>query len=102
MATFPTPTIGDGGSTVVGSYLVRIDNFSGTKDLGIGEKIELSAFRVGGYSWRISCYPCGADEQSAGWASLSLSLVLDHPRAMAEVKARCMFTIMEEEDKKKW
>ncbi|GJN04942.1 hypothetical protein PR202_ga22527 [Eleusine coracana subsp. coracana] len=76
MATSHAPVTGGDGAgstaamttteTFAGFYVLRIDNFAGTKDLGVGEKIVSSTFRVAGHSWRIECYPCGDVEDSTG------------------------------------
>ncbi|TVU31445.1 hypothetical protein EJB05_23129, partial [Eragrostis curvula] len=79
--------------TVAGLHVLRIDNFSATKDLGVGKEIVSSTFRVAGHNWCIKCYPCGDDEDSAGW--VSLSLVFDPFLAMDEVQAECRFTLMD-------
>ncbi|KAJ1256862.1 hypothetical protein BS78_K288500 [Paspalum vaginatum] len=64
--------------TIFVSHVLRIDGFSGTKDLGVGESIKSSTFLVGGHAWYVRCYPCGEDEDSTGCVSLYLCL-LDHP-----------------------
>ncbi|KAJ1276436.1 hypothetical protein BS78_05G214200 [Paspalum vaginatum] len=76
--------------TIFGSHVLRIDNFSGTKDLAVVESIESSPFRVGGHAWYIRCYP--NDKKSAGW--VSLFLFLDHPAAKEQVEAKFTFTLI--------
>ncbi|KAK3119144.1 hypothetical protein QOZ80_9BG0714620 [Eleusine coracana subsp. coracana] len=79
--------------TVTGSHVLRIDSFSETKELAVGDYIESGTFRVGGHSWRVVCYPCGDEEETAGWVSLFLRLV--DAGDNNNVKAGCQFTLMD-------
>ncbi|TVU31439.1 hypothetical protein EJB05_23123, partial [Eragrostis curvula] len=87
--------------TVTGSHVLRIDGFSATKDLAVGDYIESGAFRVGGHAWSVLCYPCGDEEESAGWVCLFLQLVDDNVAAASAmdaggvIKAECVFTLMD-------
>ncbi|TVU31447.1 hypothetical protein EJB05_23131, partial [Eragrostis curvula] len=89
------------GETVSGSHVLRIDGFSATKDLAVGDYIESGAFRVGGHAWSVLCYPCGDEEESAGWVCLFLQLVDDNVAAASAmdaggvIKAECVFTLMD-------
>ncbi|KAK3120550.1 hypothetical protein QOZ80_9AG0689790 [Eleusine coracana subsp. coracana] len=78
--------------TVTGSQVLRIDSFSETKELAVGDYIESGTFRVGGHSWRVVCYPCGDEEETAGWVSLFLRL---DDNFKGHVKAGCQFTLMD-------
>lgn len=71
--------------TAVEFCVLRIDNFSSTKD-----KTASRTFRVGGHSWRVECYPCGDD---GGWVSLSLLLV--HPSPVDRVSAEWTYALVD-------
>jgi speckle-type POZ protein len=81
------------GETIVGSHLLKIDGFSATKDLGVGKSIKSSTFNVGGHTWYIECYPCGADEERAGWVTLFLCLSAHNKE---QVEAKCLFTFTDD------
>ncbi|KAL6654233.1 hypothetical protein ACP70R_007698 [Stipagrostis hirtigluma subsp. patula] len=72
--TITAPAVAASSETVAGAHVLRIDSFSGTKDLGVGEGIESRPFLVGGRRWLVECFPCGYDEDAAGWVSVSLTL----------------------------
>ena len=55
------------GGTVTRHYVYQVDGYSRTKELPNGKKIQSPTFRVGDYSWRISCYPNGAYPSSADY-----------------------------------
>ncbi|CAL4983157.1 unnamed protein product [Urochloa decumbens] len=78
--------------TVVGSHVLTIHGYSKTKEaLGVGVSVESERFLVGGHSWYIECYPCGFDEEVAGWVSVFLC----HDGAMdGEVKVRHKFDLL--------
>ncbi|CAL4991237.1 unnamed protein product [Urochloa decumbens] len=78
--------------TVVGSHVLTIHGYSKTKEaLGVGVGVESERFLVGGHSWYIECYPCGLNEEVAGWVSVFLS----HDGAMdGEVKVRHKFDLL--------
>ncbi|CAO2149800.1 unnamed protein product [Urochloa humidicola] len=78
-----------------GSHVLTIDGYSKTNAaLSVGDYIESERFLVGGHSWYIECYPCGQDEEAAGWLSVYLSLDHHHHGAMdGEVKARSKFVL---------
>ncbi|CAN6381829.1 unnamed protein product [Urochloa humidicola] len=99
-ASFATTTAGGlantTSETIIGSYVFKIKSFSRTKDLGIGDSIRSSPFRVGGHGWYIECYPCGDDEECDGW--VTLYLCLDHPGPTDNVEAECVLTLMDYND----
>ncbi|CAL4982956.1 unnamed protein product [Urochloa decumbens] len=83
--------------TVVGSHVLTIHGYSKTKEaLGVGVSVESERFLVGGHSWYIECYPCGFDEEAAGWVSVFLCLDHHHHGAAmdGEVQARCKFVLL--------
>ena len=55
------------GGTVTRHYAYQVDGYSRTKEIPNGKKIQSPTFRVGDYSWRISCYPNGAYPSSADY-----------------------------------
>ncbi|CAL4986474.1 unnamed protein product [Urochloa decumbens] len=83
--------------TVTGSHVLTIDGYSKTKPaLGVGDTVESKRFLVGGHRWYIECYPCGQDEEAAGWVSVFLCLDHHHHGAAmdGEVQARCKFVLL--------
>jgi speckle-type POZ protein len=86
------------GETVAGSHVRTIDGYAETKEaLGVGGSVESDLFRVGGHNWCIQCYPCGEDEEVAGWVSVYLCLALDRHGAEHDeaVEARFQFVLLD-------
>jgi speckle-type POZ protein len=71
-------------TTMLGSSVqFRID-YEQTKQLPIGKAILSDVFSVGGYNWRIECYPRGAHKEHKGE---HLSIFLKHMGRTKRVKA---------------
>ncbi|KAJ1255558.1 hypothetical protein BS78_K190100, partial [Paspalum vaginatum] len=81
------------GGTVTGHYVYQVDRCSRTKqEVPSGRCIVSPSFSVGGYSWRISCYPNGLGSYCADYVSVFLVLGC----AVAEpVKARTRFSLLD-------
>uniref|UniRef100_A0ACD5TEH9 Uncharacterized protein n=1 Tax=Avena sativa TaxID=4498 RepID=A0ACD5TEH9_AVESA len=91
---FPS-AINDAGSAS-GYHLLAVEGYSRTKaDVLNGRHIESRSFRVGGYLWRLRCYPNG----SSGIADfIAASLILAQDVAMP-VKAKYVFSFIDQADK---
>ncbi|KAF2913690.1 hypothetical protein DAI22_10g105400 [Oryza sativa Japonica Group] len=57
-----------------GYHLLKIDGYSRIKGLPTGEALKSCAFTVGGYRWRIHCYPNGSKSDYSDFISLFLHL----------------------------
>ncbi|KAL6908232.1 hypothetical protein ACP4OV_002402 [Aristida adscensionis] len=93
------PTAGGSASAitakmVIGTHELRINGYSGTKGLGVGESIKSCTFVIGGHSWCIGYYPDGADERNSDYIRLDLWLHHDHPFPNDGVKAGFKFSIL--------
>lgn len=73
-------------------YVYEVDGYSHTKELPNGDRIQSRTFRVGGYSWRISCYPNGACPSCAGY--ISVFLYLRWP-ITKPIKVRARFSLLD-------
>ncbi|CAO2149785.1 unnamed protein product [Urochloa humidicola] len=78
----------------IGTHILRVDGYSGTKGLGVGKSINSGTFAAGGHSWYIAYYPDGKDDECADW--ISVFLYLDRPSAKENiVKARFQFILQD-------
>ncbi|CAO2173555.1 unnamed protein product [Urochloa humidicola] len=51
-------------------------DYSGTKNLAIGEAVHSNSFSAGGHVWRIRCYPRGSKKEDQGeYLSIYLQLM---------------------------
>ncbi|XP_044408753.1 BTB/POZ and MATH domain-containing protein 1-like [Triticum aestivum] len=58
-----------------GTHQFTIAGFSLEKTKGIRNPVRSGAFEVGGYSWKILCYPAGKEERGRGYVSAYLEVV---------------------------
>ncbi|KAF8685273.1 hypothetical protein HU200_044066 [Digitaria exilis] len=76
-------------NSVSGSHMLRIECFSATKGLGLGNFIKSSPFIVGGHTWAIRYYPDGRDYSDIG--KMSVDVCLDRPASTGgEQKRQCI------------
>lgn len=81
-----------------GYHLLKIDGYSRIKGLPTGEALKSCAFTVGGYRWRIHCYPNGSKSDYSDF--ISLFLHLDDGQVTKQVKAQYLFRFLDELDDK--
>ncbi|CAL4979496.1 unnamed protein product [Urochloa decumbens] len=81
--------------TVTGFHVLKVDGYSKIDGmLGHGRSVDSDAFFVGGYSWRVKCYPDGDCWQTSYCISVYLSL--DHPIEKGSyVDARLQFSLLD-------
>ncbi|KAJ1276443.1 hypothetical protein BS78_05G214900 [Paspalum vaginatum] len=92
----------DGGSTsticadkVTGWNELKVEDYSGTKGIGIGKYIRSSKFSVGGHGWYIRYYPDSCyDEMDSDWISLILAIDC-HGAEDDSVRARSKFCLLD-------
>ncbi|CAO2144802.1 unnamed protein product [Urochloa humidicola] len=65
---------------LIGTHILRVDGYSGTKGLGVGKSINSGTFAARGHSWYIAYYPDSEDEDCTDWISVSLCLDRQVPR----------------------
>ncbi|KXG24311.1 hypothetical protein SORBI_3007G024300 [Sorghum bicolor] len=91
-------------STESGQHLLKIDGYSGTKDVPTGSHIKSRSFRVGGHRWHICYYPNGCNSTCSDFISIFLKLDLDdHNVNVAHghgVRARFTFSLLDYGEKK--
>lgn len=72
---FPAATSTSRSVTINGSHEFKINGYSLTKGIGIGNSLSSDAFIAGGYQWAIHFYPDGrAVEDHARYVSLFIAL----------------------------
>jgi speckle-type POZ protein len=79
--------------TVTGSHVLRIECFSLTKGLGIGESIDSDPFVVGGHTWVIRFYPDGTSYIDTDWISVDVCLE-SLASTFSKVRARIKFRVL--------
>ncbi|KAL6907752.1 hypothetical protein ACP4OV_001922 [Aristida adscensionis] len=73
------------------SHELKVEGYSATKGLRVGESIASSPFTAGGYSWRVRYFPAGM--RSNGW--ICVDLALDASHAHDEVRARFKLSLLD-------
>ncbi|XP_066351179.1 BTB/POZ and MATH domain-containing protein 1-like [Miscanthus floridulus] len=79
-------------STESGQHLLKIDGYSGTKDVPTGSHIQSRSFRVGGHSWHICYYPNGLNSTWSDYISIYLQLDYNVPEG---VRAQYTFSLLD-------
>jgi speckle-type POZ protein len=80
-------------SPVSGSHVLKIDGYSGTKNLANGRGITSDTFSVGRHRWFIRYFPDGYSSGDAGWISIYLHLAQTDDDA-DEVNARYKISLL--------
>ncbi|CAM0148165.1 unnamed protein product [Urochloa decumbens] len=80
-----------------GWHLLRVKDYSATKEHGVGNYIKSGPFTVGGHSWSIAYYPDGDDEKTADY--IRFSLFLEPPFPNNGVKAQFKLSLLDQAGK---
>lgn len=76
-----------------GAHIFQL-HYNSINGVGVGQSFESNVFTIGGYSWKIICYPEGSGEECAGWVSVFLHLERTAVDWQGDVKAKFKFCLL--------
>ncbi|KAF8685248.1 hypothetical protein HU200_044069 [Digitaria exilis] len=84
--------------TSTGWHVLKVENYSQIKGIGVARPIKSSTFIVGGHSWCITFFPDGSSDQTADWVCFGLRLMRRRRRSNSgddNVKVKTKFTFLD-------
>nr|CAB3490372.1 unnamed protein product [Digitaria exilis] len=84
--------------TSTGWHVLKVENYSQLKGIGVARPIKSSTFTVGGHSWCITFFPDGSTDQTADWVCFGLGLVRRRRGGGSgedNIKVRTKFTFLD-------